>query len=272
MDVEPGEIHRLEGPDRGPARAEPVGERAVDVLEGTDPRVDERVGLAEERVLQAVDDKSGHVEADDHGCLAELLDPALERGEGLARRSVCADDLHDLDELGRVEEVEAREALGMLQVAADLGERERRGVGGEDRIGRGDLLGAREDRALRLRLLDDRLDDEVGAGECLVEVGRHADGVSGPLAGGIEAGLAPRVQPDGSARIREHAGDPGTHRAGTDDGDFARTIHPPTLARHAFHGRASAGANHSFGGSQNALDEGHFRLGPEGGALARDPG
>jgi L-histidine N-alpha-methyltransferase len=46
VDVEAGEVHRREGPDRRPPRAEAVDDRAVDVREGADARVDECIRLA----------------------------------------------------------------------------------------------------------------------------------------------------------------------------------------------------------------------------------
>jgi hypothetical protein len=43
-----------------------VGDRAIDVGERAHARVDERIGLAEERVLEPVDYEPGNVAAHDH--------------------------------------------------------------------------------------------------------------------------------------------------------------------------------------------------------------
>jgi hypothetical protein len=92
-----------------------VGDRAVDVGGGTDARVDECVGLAEERVLQAIGDETPHVAADDDWRLTEGIRPGAEHVDGLGRGPRAADDLDHFDELRRAEPVEAGEALGPLQ-------------------------------------------------------------------------------------------------------------------------------------------------------------
>ena len=147
----------------------------------------------------------------------------------LGRGARAADDLDDLDELRRVEEVEAGEALGPLQLAAHLVDRERRRVRGQDRVGRRELLGPREDRALRLDLLDDGLDDELGAGERLVEIGGHRDGLPRPLARGLQALLAPSREADRRTPVREDARDSGTHGSGADDRNFTGQGHSRRL-------------------------------------------
>ena len=173
--------------------------------------------------------KPRHVEADDDRRLAELLHPGSQGLERVGRGARAADDLDDLDELRRVEEVEAGEALGPLQLAAHLVDRERRRVGGQDRAGRRELLGPREDRALRLDLLDDGLDDELGARERLVEIGGHRDGLPCPLARGLQALLAPSHEADRRTPVREDARDSGTHGSGADDRNFTGQGHSRRL-------------------------------------------
>ena len=74
----------------------------------------------------------------------------------------------DLDEpvLRRmIEVVQAEHALGMLVVGRrQLGHRERRRVGREDRVGPADLVEPAEDVALHGEVLEHRLDDEIDAG------------------------------------------------------------------------------------------------------------
>ena len=95
--------------------------------------------------------------------------------------------LHDLDERHqrrRVEEVHADDALGPGRRGRDLGHRERRGVGREDRVGPADPVELGEELALRLELLDDRLDHEVAVGERL-ELGRRRQPRNGRVAIGL---------------------------------------------------------------------------------------
>jgi hypothetical protein len=230
VDVEPGEIHRLERPNRRPARAEAVGEGAVDVREGADASVDERVGLPQERVLETVGDEARDGAADDHGRLAELLHPALERLERLERLGrgpLAADDLDELDELRRVQPVEAGEALGLPEHVCEGGERKRRRVRRQDRVRR-ELLGPRQHPAFRLGLLDDRLDHEVGSPQRFVGVGRQLHlrrPFAQPGASRLETRLAPGAEPHRDTGVGEDAGDAGTHRAGPHDGHFPWKVH-----------------------------------------------
>jgi hypothetical protein len=75
------------------------------------------------------------------------------------------DELDERHQGRRVEEVHADDTLGSGRRSGDLGHRERGGVGREDRIRPADPVELREDRALGLELLHDRLDHQVAAGE-----------------------------------------------------------------------------------------------------------
>ena len=55
----------------------------------------------------------------------------------------------------------ADDAARMREPGGELGDRQRRRVGGEDALGRDDVFEAREELALRRGILDDRLDDEL---------------------------------------------------------------------------------------------------------------
>ena len=61
--------------------------------------------------------------------------------------------------------MEADDAIGAPGGRGDLGHRQRRGVRREDRARGEDLVERREELALRLELLDDRLDHDVAAGQ-----------------------------------------------------------------------------------------------------------
>ena len=79
--------------------------------------------------------------------------------------ALAVDDLEQRHHRDRVEEVEADDPLGVLEVGGHLGDRQRGGVGGQHALGRDHGLDVGEDLLLDLHLLEDRLDDEVGVGE-----------------------------------------------------------------------------------------------------------
>ena len=120
----------------------------------------------------AVDDEPGRV-VRANGLLARLLRPlegGRERGVGALLR---ADDLDEREQRRRVEEVHADHALRMLGRLGDGMDRDRRGVRREDRVGPHEAVELGEHLALRLELLDDRLDHEIAVGQ-VGELGREA--------------------------------------------------------------------------------------------------
>ena len=113
-------------------------------------------GVEEVGEEQAVDDEAGLVGDLDRG-LAERRAP----GERLLAGAVGAVGEADLDQLHprhRVEDVEAEELAAMPAGRGDLGDAERGGGGRQVGVGAG-LGDPREQLALGLDLLDDRLDD-----------------------------------------------------------------------------------------------------------------
>ena len=80
---------------------------------------------------------------------------------------VCAaaDHLHELQHRHRVEEVHPDHAFGPLGDAAERCDRDRRGVRGEHRLVGKDPVCAAEEVLLHRRVLDDRLDHQVGGHE-----------------------------------------------------------------------------------------------------------
>ena len=84
------------------------------------------------------------------------------------------DDLDELHDGHRREEVQAQDAVGAPGGGRQAGDRDRRGVRGEDRLGADDRVEVLERLRLDRRVLDDRLDHELGLGEG-VEVGRPLD-------------------------------------------------------------------------------------------------
>ena len=79
----------------------------------------------------------------------------------------------------------AADALGMLAGDGDSRDRDRGGVGGEDRVGARHAFELGEQRLLGIEPLDDGLDDHVGLAD-LGEVAGDRDAVDGGV------GLAPR--------------------------------------------------------------------------------
>ena len=120
--------------------------------------------LAEQLGQHAVDHEAGRVLGDDR-VLAQLLGRDHRGAERDLVRLGRVDDLDERHHRDRVEEVEADQALGVLQLRADLVDRERRGVGGEDRVVGDVLLDLGEDLLLDAELLEDGLDDPVAVGE-----------------------------------------------------------------------------------------------------------
>ena len=76
-----------------------------------------------------------------------------------------ADQLDQLLHRRRVEEVHADDLAGAPGAHRQLGDRQRRGVGREDRVGPADLVQLGEHLGLELQALRDRLDHQVGVGE-----------------------------------------------------------------------------------------------------------
>jgi hypothetical protein len=120
--------------------------------------------LADRRHQDSVDDEARDLAADDR-LLLDRLGEVVGGGRGLLRGVVADDHLDQRHHRGRVEEVEADDLVGAQRRFADLGDRERRGVGGEDRVARGGGVELAEDGLLDLHLLRHGLDDEVDVAE-----------------------------------------------------------------------------------------------------------
>ncbi len=147
-----------------------------------------------------------------------------------------ADDLHQREHRGRVEEVHADDPLRPPGPPRHVGYRERRGVRGEHRVLPDDGLERAEELLLGVELLDDRLDDEVAFGEVGELGGRRqarergvpllgrqpafldaaAEVVGDPVAGAPAELLAHLAADRLDPRLHADLGDPGTHGAETD--------------------------------------------------------
>ena len=196
---------------------------------GTGPRaVDAKHAVADE--APAV--------ADEHADLAERLRQRhrgrQDRGTGLP----AADDLEQPHHVGRAEKVVADHLLRPRGRRGDLVDVQRRGVGGQNGIGPGDLVDLGEDLLLQLHLLKDRLDHDVGFGEPLVGQGRldHRQALGHllvrqpalPDAGlivladgcqsAVEGRLVDFLEQDRDARVGVGHRDAAPHRPRADDG------------------------------------------------------
>ena len=126
--------------------------------------------LADRRHQDPVDDEAGHLAADDRLLLDRLGEVVGDRG-GLRGGVLAGDHLDQRHHRGGVEEVEADDLVGSQCRLSHLGDRERGGVGGEDRVAGGGGVELAEDGLLDLHLLRHRLDHEVDVAELLVARG-----------------------------------------------------------------------------------------------------
>ena len=191
-----------------------------------------------------VDDEAGHLAAADR-LLADRLREVGGRLHRLRRGVGAGDHLDQRQHRGRVEEVKADHLVGAQGRVAHLGDRERGGVGGEDRAAGRDLVELAEDRLLDLDLLRHRLDHEVDVGEAVVgsragdQAGDQLEALVGLLLGhllllhqAVELALGDVVRllervvdellldvldDDGDLGVGDHLGDLAAHRAAADD-------------------------------------------------------
>ena len=172
-------------------------------------------------------------------------------GHGRCRCQLALGDLDQRHQRRRVEEVHADDALRPRRRRGDLGHREGRRIGGEDRVGAADPVQVREERALRLDLLDDRLDDEVAPRE-RVEIGGRRETTDRRIAlvlrhlalldlaaeelpdarGSCGAEIGCDLAPDRLvAGFDGELGDPGSHRPETDHADRRNRCHAADSTR-----------------------------------------
>ena len=168
-----------------------------------------------------------------------LAQPLAERVggvESLVRGSLGTDDLHERHQRRRVEEMHPDHALGSRGRPRNLGDREGRGVRGQNRVGTADLLQLAEQLPLGVELLDDGLDHDVAVSET-GDLGRQRqqpdlEGVDLPLlnlareevldpaACGLPQ-LVGHLAPDGlEPRLHRELRDARAHRSQTDDSDL----------------------------------------------------
>ena len=160
-------------PSRSPRKNGPIGatlarrDRLVDLLDREPLLLLGAPDLADRRVEDPVDDEARHLAAGDR-LLADRLGEVVGGLDDLGIGLLALDDLDQRHHRGRVEEVEADDLLGPQGRVAHLGDRERGGVGGEDRVPGRDRVELGVDLLLDLHLLRRRLDHEVDVAEGVV--------------------------------------------------------------------------------------------------------
>ncbi len=192
-----------------------------------------------------VDDEAG-CGAGDHRALAPGPGEGDQRLHHLGGGRQSLHHLHQGHHRGGVEEMQAGEALGPLQGRGDGGDRQGRGVAGQDRVVGDQGFEGDEQRLLDLQLLLHRLDHQAGVGEILQPVhGNEAidqitPGRLGELAAGHQLfqragdpgdrrGRSLRtqvVEADPAPRRRRDLGDARAHGPRADDQDGVRLAQP----------------------------------------------
>ena len=146
--------------------AAPEAHRGVDVLARGVVALEHRDRVVEVAEEQRVGDESRLVTGDDRR-LADLLHERGDVLEHVGRGDDGADHLDQVLHRRGVEEVDADHATGVVVGGADLGDRQRRGVGRQHGLRGHDLVQPPEDVLLDVDRLHDRLHHQVG----LLEVG-----------------------------------------------------------------------------------------------------
>jgi hypothetical protein len=162
--VEPEEVAEQVGADGHDSGG---GDALVDLLDREALLLLLAPNLGDAGVEDAVYDEAGDLGAGDR-----LLADRLREGDGgrerLGRGLLALDDLDQGHDRGGIEVVEADDPVGAQRGIADLGDRQRGGVRGEDRVRGGGGVELREHVLLDLDLLGHRLDHEVDLAEAAV--------------------------------------------------------------------------------------------------------
>ena len=194
--VQPEQVDQPVGADREDPRA---GEAVVDQLDRQALLLLLAPDLRATRVEDAVDDEAGDLLADDR-LLADRLRERERRRDRFGGGVLAFDDLDQRHQRGGVEVVEADHLLGAQRGFADLRDRQRGGVGGEDRVPRRERVELREDALLDLQALGHRLDHEVdlaeaGVGGGALDAREQQLALRGGLLGGDPPLLGETLQP-----------------------------------------------------------------------------
>ena len=125
-----------------------------------DPLEQQPRRLVEVERQDAIDQEAGAV-LDDHRDLAQSQREGVGGGHRLGRAVAARDHLDQRHAVHRIEEVQADHAFGTNRARGDVGDRQRGGVGGEDRALADALFGVGQNLPLDFEILHDRLDDQI---------------------------------------------------------------------------------------------------------------
>ena len=151
--------------------------------------------------------EAGRVADDDDRLAHARAEAHRGRRRACSLAAVGPDHFEQRHAFGGREEVHADDALGMLGSGRDLVNGHRRRVGGDHRIRRDNLLEVADHVAFEVEVLEDRFDDDVGAGEARV-VGGARDSAAGWLGPRVREAAACDAARRRSSRIaRQSAGD-----------------------------------------------------------------
>ena len=153
----------------------------VDVFECAEPVLVGTHSIEEVRDQQPVHDEAGAIRRGDR-LLPQRLCERDDGLVGLVARGQRTNDLDELHERHRAEEMEAAEPIGTPAGGRELRDAERRGVRQENGRLAHDLFERRVALALRVEVLDDGLDDEIARSQRL-EGGRPREAAERLVAG-----------------------------------------------------------------------------------------
>ena len=125
------------------------------------PCVDDAQRLRPIGAAGVIDHKARRVGCHDR-LLADAADEAGQRLDQMRVAAQAADHLDQPHQRRRIEKMQAADARGAGAAGGDLGHRQRRGVGGDDRVGRDALFQFAHERVLGGKVFDDCLDDDPG--------------------------------------------------------------------------------------------------------------
>ena len=260
-DIETDEVHELE---RAHAKTRRIAHDPVDIMVPGDALENDPERLGAETASGMVDDEARRIAAND----GMVPHAPRDRGQGIGDPAFgedAVDDLDDLHQRHRVEEVKAGDAPGQAAFGGNRGDRERRGVGRQHAIVRHDAFQLFEQGALDLEILEHRLDDGMATRQRGLPAADDLDPVLGvpglarrhaALLGGAVEHLGDegeRIGGGGLVRVDEHhldagggggLGDAAPHGAGANHTECQ--IVPHRIESHRRHLPSNSGLRFSM--------------------------
>ena len=171
--VDARQVHQLE---RAHAEATGVAHHGVDLRRRRPALLHDAEAFGADRGAAEIDQEARRV-AHHHGHAGLALAQRHHGVDHPLRGVGGADDLDQLHQRHGIEIVHAADAVAMLQRARDRGDADRRGVGGQDGVGRDHRLEFAEQLLLHFEILEHRLDDDVAGLQVLDLLGDAEIGV-----------------------------------------------------------------------------------------------